>query len=171
MRFNSCRYQARVVDLLDWKPPWHRRKKCSSAAKMATKYIATNKRQQNPLLLASGSPTKEQEDSTLVADSAREMEPREIKETPRRALSEITNTCGSPLPPSPSHSPLLFSSPHHSLHISPHHSSYTSLHHLSHSTLICLTHPGSLHSQCTHTPPTHLDWCTHSPLTHPTHLD
>ena len=33
VRFNSHRYQARTVDLLDCKPPEQRRKKCSSAAK------------------------------------------------------------------------------------------------------------------------------------------
>ena len=33
VRFNSRRYQARVVDLSDWKPPKQCRKKCSSADK------------------------------------------------------------------------------------------------------------------------------------------
>ena len=87
VRFNFCHYQARVVDLSDWKPPEQRRKKCSSAAKKATKPKAS-KRQKKSLFLASGSPTKGQEDSTSVVDSA-----REIEETPRKALSEITNTC------------------------------------------------------------------------------
>ena len=36
MRFNSCCYQARVVDLLDWKPPKQCRKKCSSADRKTT---------------------------------------------------------------------------------------------------------------------------------------
>ena len=34
--FNFCRYQARVVDLSDWKPPKQCRKKRSSADKKAT---------------------------------------------------------------------------------------------------------------------------------------
>ena len=117
LRFNSHRYQARVVDLLDPKSPEQRRKKRSSVAKKTTKPKAS-KRQQKPLFLVSGSSTKGQEDSTSVADSARGMEPREIEETPRRALSEIPNTRVSPLPPSPPHSPQ-FSAPHHSSHTSP----------------------------------------------------
>ena len=35
-RFNSRRYRARVVDLLDWKPPKQCKKKRSSADKEAT---------------------------------------------------------------------------------------------------------------------------------------
>ena len=48
MRFNSHHYQARVVNLLDWKPPEQHRKKHSSAAKKTTKPKAS-KRQQKPL--------------------------------------------------------------------------------------------------------------------------
>ena len=47
VRLNSRRYQARVVDLLDWKPPEQHRKKRSCAAKKATKSKAS-KRQQKP---------------------------------------------------------------------------------------------------------------------------
>ena len=48
VKFNPRRYQARIVDLLDWKPPEQRRKKRSSAAIKATKPKAS-KRQQKPL--------------------------------------------------------------------------------------------------------------------------
>ena len=58
LRFNSHRYQARVVDLLDPKPPEQRRKKRSSVAKKTTKPKAS-KRQQKPLFLVSARPQRD----------------------------------------------------------------------------------------------------------------
>ena len=90
-RFNSRRYQARVVDLLDWKLPELCRKKCSRAAKrqQSLKQVRGTR---SPCSGRVAHP-QGQQDSTSVADSAREMESREVKETTRRALSGITNTC------------------------------------------------------------------------------
>ena len=179
VKLNSRRYQAKVVDLLDWKPPKQRKKKPFTAAKKTKKPKRASKDQEKPLFLGNGSPAKGHESSTSIVDSEGELE---VEETSRRALSELTNIQQSPPPqqppPSPPHSPLQLSSPHHSSYSSP----------ITHHTrlLMHLSHLGCFHSLCpptilqpthlgqyTPTPltcPTHLGQCTHTPLTRPIHL-
>ena len=60
MKLNSCCYQAKVVDLLDWKLPKQCRRKSSCATKMAPKPKTASKRQKKPLFLGNGSPAKEE---------------------------------------------------------------------------------------------------------------
>ena len=57
VKFNSCHYQAKVVDLLDWKPPKQRKKK-PTAAKKTKKPKRASKDQEKPLFLGNGSPAK-----------------------------------------------------------------------------------------------------------------
>ena len=58
VKFNSRRYQAKVVDLLDWKPPKQRKKKPFTAAKKTKKPKRASKDQEKPLFLGNGSPAK-----------------------------------------------------------------------------------------------------------------
>ena len=108
-KFNSRCYQAKVVDLLDWKPRKQRKEKSGSAAKKAKKPKRTRKRQNKPLFWGNGSPAKGQASSMSVINSS-----EDVKETPRRTLSEITNIQSSPMSSSPPRSPLQLSSLHHS---------------------------------------------------------
>ena len=70
VKLNSRHYQAKVVDLLDWKPPKQRRKKSSRAAKKAPKPKTASKRQEKPLFLGNGSPANEEVNSVSLIDSS-----------------------------------------------------------------------------------------------------
>ena len=108
-KFNSRCYQAKVVDLLDWKPQKQRKEKSGSDAKKAKKPKRTSKRQNKPLFWGNSSPAKGQASSMSVINSS-----EDVKETSRRTLSEITNIQSSPMSSSPPRSPLQLSSLHHS---------------------------------------------------------
>ena len=111
VKFNSQRYQEKVVDLLDWNPSKQQRKKSSRAAKKAG---STTKSHNKSLFLAYGSPASSQATSISAVDPG-----ESIDEAPRRPLSEKTNLQSASMSSRSANSFLQLLSAHHSPHSSP----------------------------------------------------